>query len=140
MKNLEAFYPGCLASFRHCDGPTGHVEANYPLSDISTGSSGHGFSAALGLATLQKSNGLDTKVFVMAGDAETEEGMSYEARNLTQSLGMDNMIVSLDYNGFGIDGPITDVISSPYLNYWFAAGWNVIEVDGHNVLELNLRL
>jgi len=136
IAKLEAFYPTYLCRFRHCDGPTGHIEANYPLSDISTGSSGHGFSAALGLATLQKSNGLDTKVFVIAGDAETEEGMSFEARNLTQSLGIDNLIVSLDYNGFGIDGPITDVINAPYLNYWFATGWNIIEVDGHNIMEL----
>lgn len=136
IAKLDAFYPQCLARFRHCDGPTGHVEANYPLSDTSTGSSGHGFSAALGLATLQKSNGLDAKVFVLAGDAETEEGMSFEARNSIISLGMDNIIVSLDYNGFGIDGPITEVISAPYLNYWFAAGWNIVEVDGHNVTEL----
>jgi len=136
VEKLEGFYPPCLARFRHCDGPTGHVEANYPLSDASTGSSGHGFSAALGLAVLQKSNGLPVNVFVMAGDAETEEGMSFEARNLTVSLGIDNLIVSLDYNGFGIDGPISDVISAPYLNYWFAAGWNIIEVGGHNVMEL----
>ena len=136
IEKLDAFYPQCLVRFRHCDGPTGHVEANYPLSDISTGSSGHGFSAALGLATLQKSCGLDTKVFVIAGDAETEEGMSFEARNLTRSLGIDNLIISLDWNSFGIDGPISDVISAPYLNYWFATGWNIIEVDGHNVLEL----
>jgi len=136
IKKTEAFYPQCLSKFRRCDGPTGHVEANYPLSDASTGASGHGFSAALGLATLQKSNGLDTKVFVFAGDAETEEGMSYEARNSACALAADNMIVSLDWNGFGIDGPITDVMKAPYLNYWFGAGWNVIEVDGHNILEL----
>ena len=137
IAKLEGFYPPCLARFRRCDGPTGHVEANYPLSDASTGSSGHGFSAALGLAVLQKSNSLPVNVFVMAGDAETEEGMSFEARNSAVSLGADNLIVSLDYNGFGIDGPISDVISAPYLNYWFAAGWNIIEVDGHNVLELS---
>ncbi len=136
VKKLEAFYPPCLARFRHCDGPTGHVEANYPLSDASTGASGHGFSAALGLATLQKSNGLDTKVFVFAGDAETEEGMSFEFRNLACSLGMDNLVVSLDWNNFGIDGPITEVISAPYLNYWLSLGWNVIEVEGHNLTEL----
>jgi len=136
IKKTEAFYPQCLSKFRRCDGPTGHVEANYPLSDASTGASGHGFSAALGLATLQKSNGLDAKVFVFAGDAETEEGMSYEARNSACALGADNMIVSLDWNGFGIDGPVTDVMKAPYLNYWFATGWNVIEVDGHNVMEL----
>jgi transketolase len=137
IEKLEGFYPPCLARFRHCDGPTGHVEANYPLSDASTGSSGHGFSAALGLAILQKSNGLPVNVFVIAGDAETEEGMSFEARNSAVSMGADNLIVSLDYNGFGIDGPITDVISAPYLNYWFAAGWNIIEVSGHNVIELS---
>lgn len=136
IKKLDAFYPSCLVRFRHCGGPSGHVEANYPLSDMSTGSSGHGLSAALGLATLQKSNGLDTKVFVLAGDAETEEGMSYEARNLIQALGMDNLVVSLDLNKFGIDGPITEVINSPYLNHWFGSGWNIIEVDGHNVTEL----
>ncbi len=137
IKAIEAHYPCGLARFRHCDGPTGHVEAEYPLSDVSTGSSGHGFSAALGLATLLKTNGLDNlKVYVIAGDAETEEGISYEARNLTQSLGMDNIIVTLDLNTFGIDGPITEVISTPYINHWLAAGWNVIEADGHNILEL----
>ncbi len=128
--------PECLTRFRHCDGPTGHIEGRYALADISTGSSGHGFSASLGLALLHKSNGLDTKVYVIAGDAETEEGMSYEARNIINTLGIDNLIVSLDYNKFGIDGPISEVISAPYINHWFGPGWNIIEVDGHNVLEL----
>ncbi|OHA15426.1 MAG: hypothetical protein A3A10_02720 [Candidatus Tagabacteria bacterium RIFCSPLOWO2_01_FULL_42_9] len=128
--------PECLNRFRHCDGPTGHVEGNYALADASTGSSGHGFSCALGLALLHKSCGLDTKVYVIAGDAETEEGMSYEARNIINALGVDNIVVSLDYNGFGIDGPIAEVIGSPYINHWFSPGWNIIEVDGHNVSEL----
>ncbi len=128
--------PVCLDKFRRCDGPSGHVESRYPLADASTGSSGHGFSCALALAMLQKTNGLEGKVFVLAGDAETEEGISYEARNTIVSMGGDNIIVSLDWNGFGIDGPITDVISTPYLNHWLGLGWNVIEVDGHNVLEL----
>ncbi len=128
--------PVCLDRFRHCDGPSGHVESRYPLADACTGSSGHGFSVALALAMLQKTNGLDGKVFVLAGDAETEEGISYEARNSMVSMGADNVIVSLDLNGFGIDGPITEVIATPYLNHWFAFGWNIIEVDGHNPQEL----
>ena len=133
---LGGVLPTCLSRFRRCNGPSGHVESHYALADISTGSSGHGFSAALGLALLQKSCGLPPKVFVMAGDAETEEGISYEARNLANTLGADNVVVSLDFNGFGIDGPITEVIDTPYLNHWWGLGWNVIEVDGHNVLEL----
>jgi transketolase len=131
-----AVYPEQLARFRRFDGPSGHVESRYALADTSTGSSGHGFSAALGFAVLHRSCGLPAKVFVIAGDAETEEGMSYEARNLASNLGVQNLLVTLDYNNFGIDGPITDVLPSPYLNHWFAAGWNMIEVDGHNVREL----
>ena len=135
-EKLGAVLPGCLVRFRHCDGPAGHVESRYAFSDATTGSSGHGFSMAAGLALLQKSNGLDSKIWVIAGDAETEEGMSYEARNLINTLGLNNIIITLDYNHFGIDGPITEVVSTAYINHWFAMGWNVIEVDGHNILEL----
>ncbi|MDP2648115.1 MAG: 1-deoxy-D-xylulose-5-phosphate synthase N-terminal domain-containing protein, partial [Candidatus Yanofskybacteria bacterium] len=135
-KNIDAALPADLARFRHISGPPGHIESCCALADASTGSSGHGFSSALGIATLHKSCGLGTKVFVVAGDAETEEGMSYEARNLAVSMGMDNITVMLDWNGFGIDGPITEVISTPFINHWFGLGWNVIEVDGHNFTEL----
>ena len=131
-----AVYPEQLAHFRRFGGPSGHVESQYALADTSTGSSGHGFSAALGLALLHRSCGLGTRVFVIAGDAETEEGMSYEARNVASNLGVRNLVVTLDYNRFGIDGPISDVLPPPYVRHWLAHGWNMIEVDGHNVLEL----
>ena len=131
-----AVYPEQLAKFRTLGGPSGHVESCYALADTSTGSSGHGFSAGLGFAVLHRSCGLDTKAFVIAGDAETEEGMSYEARNVAAAVGAANLIVTLDYNGYGIDGPITDAMPCPYVSHWAAQGWNIIEVDGHNVLEL----
>ena len=131
-----AVYPEDLPRFRRLGGPAGHVESHYALADTSTGSSGHGFSAALGLALLHRSCGLPTKVFAIAGDAETEEGMSYEARNVASNLGIQNLIVTLDYNQFGIDGPIAEVLPFPYLNHWFAAGWNIIEAGGHSVREL----
>jgi transketolase len=129
-------YPEHLARFRRHGGPGGHVESENPLADASTGASGHGFSVGLGYAALHRSCGLPVKVFVLAGDAETEEGMSYEARNLASHLGMENLVVALDYNNFGIDGPITEVLPVPYISHWRAFGWNVIEVDGHNVIEL----
>lgn len=131
-----AVYPEDLTGFRRRGGPSGHVESHYALADTSTGSSGHGFSAALGLALLHRSCGLPTRVFVIAGDAETEEGMSYEARNVASNLGVENLVVALDYNGYGIDGPVAEVLPPPYLNHWLASGWNLIEVDGHNVREL----
>ena len=79
--------PEDLARFRRWGGPSGHVESEYALADTSTGSSGHGFSAGLGFAVLHRSCGLPTRAFVIAGDAETEEGMTYEARNVASALG-----------------------------------------------------
>lgn len=133
---VQPVFPEDLVRFRRADGPQGHVESHYPLADTTTGPSGHGLSAAGGIAIAHKSCGLDTKIFVLMGDAESEEGMSYEARNVLTSTNTDNLIVSLDYNHFGIDGPIEEVINSPYINHWMGMGWNVIEVNGHDVLEL----
>lgn len=129
-------YPEDLARFRRFGGPGGHVESHLALADASTGSSGHGFSMGLGLATVQSSCGLPGKVFVIAGDAESEEGMSYEARNLATTLGMKNLIVAMDYNHYGIDGPITEVLPVPYTSHWSAFGWNIVETGGHNWREL----
>ena len=133
---VKAVMPEDLLRFRHADGPQGHAEAQYPYSDFTTGPSGHGFCAAGGMAMAHASCGLDTKTWVFMGDAESEEGMTYEARNIIATNGLKNMIVSLDYNHFGIDDEIEKVISSPYINHWLGLGWNVIETNGHNVLEM----
>ncbi|MFA7244683.1 MAG: 1-deoxy-D-xylulose-5-phosphate synthase N-terminal domain-containing protein [Candidatus Magasanikbacteria bacterium] len=134
-KKLHAVLARDLAKFRRAGGLPGHAESYTPLSDISTGPSGHGFSAAGGLAITHKSAGTGSKVWVFMGDAESEEGMTYEARNLLHTVGADNMIVSLDYNNFGIDGDISEVLSNKYINNWLGLGWNVIEINGHNILE-----
>jgi len=134
-QKIHAILAQDLSKFRKGGGLPGHAESYTPLSDISTGPSGHGFSAAGGLAITHKSAGTGSKVWVFMGDAESEEGMTYEARNLLHTVGADNMIVSLDYNNFGIDGDITEVLSNKYINNWLGLGWNVIEINGHNILE-----
>ncbi len=93
-----------------------------PLDPKHPGRDRLAWSAGLGFAVLHRSCGLTTKTFVIAGDAESEEGMSYEARNLASTLAVRNLIVTLDYNHFGIDGPITEVLPSAYLNPWFSLG------------------
>lgn len=133
---VRPVFPEDLTQFRRPNGPQGHAESHYPLSDTSTGPSGHGLAAAGGIAIAHKSSGLDTKVFVLMGDAESEEGITYEARNVLTATGTDNLIVSLDFNHFGIDGPIEEATNSAYINHWLGLGWNVIETNGHNILEL----
>ena len=132
----HAVYPEDLALFRRWGGPSGHVESEYALADTSTGSSGHGFSAGLGFAVLHGTCGLPTRAYVIGGDAESEEGMTYEFRNVASTLGTRNLTVLMDYNRFGIDGSIFEAMPGPYLNHWFAQGWNIIEVDGQNPREL----
>ncbi|TAN32515.1 hypothetical protein EPN28_04695 [Patescibacteria group bacterium] len=133
---VGAVFPEDLASFRQTHGLPGHAESVYPLVDVSTASSGHGLSAAVGIAMAHKSSGLDTKIWVLMGDAETEEGISYEARNVAAASGLNNVIVSLDYNGFGIDGPITEAMVSSPGAQWSALGWNVLIADGHDFSAL----
>ncbi|MFA7653469.1 MAG: thiamine pyrophosphate-dependent enzyme [Candidatus Magasanikbacteria bacterium] len=133
---LRAVFPEDLVRFRRPDGPQGHIENYYPLSDVATGPSGHGLSAAGGMAIVHRSCGLPMKTWVFMGDAESEEGMTYEARNVLSASGIDNIIVTLDYNHFGIDGPIEEAMDGNYLAHWQGMGWNVIEVSGHNPLEL----
>ena len=135
-EKIKAVLARDLLRFRRLDGPQGHIENYYPLSDVATGPSGHGLSAAGGMALLHSSCGLPFKTWVFMGDAESEEGMTYEARNMLSAVGAKNLIVSLDYNHFGIDGPIEEVVNTNYLNHWRGLGWNVLEVNGHNVLEL----
>lgn len=133
---LKNIFPEDLPSFRKIDGPAGHVESHTPYSDFSAGPSGHGFCAAGGMAIVHKSSGLNTAVYVFMGDAESEEGMTYEARNVLASTNTDNLVVTLDYNGFGLDGPINEVLGSSYIDQWLSLNWNVIEVNGHNLGEL----
>ncbi|OGY88301.1 MAG: hypothetical protein A2319_03895 [Candidatus Kerfeldbacteria bacterium RIFOXYB2_FULL_38_14] len=136
-KDLHAVEAMDLLRFRHFDGPQGHAESIYPLADLCTGASGHGISGAAGLATLYSSCGLkEMKTYVFMGDAECEEGISYEARNIINTLGLKNLVVFLDRNHFGIDGNTDEVVITSYADQWRALGWNVIECDGHNVLAV----
>ncbi len=134
--SINCVLPEHLGSFRQFNGLPGHAENTYPFCDYSTGPSGHGFSAGGGIAMSHRASGLPTKVWVFMGDAESEEGITYEARNILSANAVSNIIVTLDYNNFGIDGPVGEIMPEQYLNYWLGFGWNVIEVDGHDINEL----
>ena len=123
-----ALLPEDLARFRTLGGPSGHVESKYAYADQSTGSSGHGLSAALGLAMLHKSCGLPTKVWCIMGDAETEEGMTYEARNIASTNQISNLVVLLDNNSYGIDGNISQIFATPIADHWKMMGWDNIRI------------
>ena len=113
----------------------GHPSMHHlPGLEMSTGSLGQGFSAAVGMALAAKMDHADWRVFAILGDGEIQEGEVWEAAMLASNHGLNNLVICVDNNNLQIDGAITDV-NSPYpIDEKFRAfRWHVIGVDdGHD--------
>lgn len=108
-----------------------------PGVDMSTGSLGQGISAAVGMAMAGKVDKKDYRVYGILGDGEIEEGQVWEACMAAAHYKLDNLTMFLDHNGLQIDGKITDVMSPESVTEKFKAfGWKVIEVNGHDYVQI----
>ncbi len=116
----------------------GHPEMKgIPGVDMSTGSLGLGFSAAVGMALSGKHYGDPYRVYTILGDGETQEGQVWEAAMFASHYKLDNLVAILDLNGLQIDGDITEVMNpTPHDEKFIAFGWNVITIDGHDFTEI----
>ena len=108
-----------------------------PGVDMSTGSLGLGFSAAVGMALSGKHYNDGYRVYTILGDGETQEGQVWEAAMFAAHYKLDNLVAILDLNGLQIDGDITAVMNpTPHDEKFLAFGWNVIVIDAHNFSEI----
>lgn len=108
-----------------------------PGVEVSAGSLGQGLSIAVGIALGAKINSEDYRVFCMMGDGEIQEGQIWEAAMSAGHYKLDNLCGILDFNGVQIDGRVEEVMNiNPCKDKWMAFNWNVIEVDGHDVIEV----
>jgi transketolase len=102
---------------------------------------GQGLSVAIGTANAKKLNNDKSLVFTLHGDGELQEGQIWEALMYAAANKVDNLIATIDYNGRQIDGDVDDVLSLGNLHAKFTAfGWEVLEMDGHNIDELKATL
>ena len=128
-----------LDSFRKIDSrlqghPTNHD--NLPGINISSGSLGQGVSVGLGIALSKKLNNDDSIVYVLTGDGELQEGQNWEAFMFAAAKKVDNIIVTVDYNGQQIDGSTKDVLDIGDLKSKFESfGWKVLELENGNSLD-----
>lgn len=113
----------------------GHADMiKTPGVDMTVGSLGQGFSAGIGMALSAKLRQKDYHVYVIVGDGEAQEGAIWEAAMSGAKWQLDNMTVFLDNNGIQNDTFVCDVMPvEPMAEKWRAFGWNVIEIDGHNM-------
>ena len=113
----------------------GHPSMTHtPGVDMSTGSLGQGLSAANGMAFVGKMDHKDYRVYVILGCGETQSGQIWEAAMASAHFKLDNLTAFLDYNKLQIDGPTNEVMKiEPVYDKWTSFGWNVLEIDGHDI-------
>ena len=114
-----------------------HPEHVTPGVDFSTGSLGHGLAIGTGAALAARIEGCSRRVFVLISDAECNEGSIWESVMLAAHHRLANLIAIIDLNSQQAFGYTDEVLNlSPMREKWEAFGWNVHEVDGHNVAEM----
>ncbi|MCI8396682.1 MAG: transketolase [Clostridia bacterium] len=117
---------------------SGHPDMKkVPGVDASTGSLGQGLSIANGMALSSKINSKGIRVYCLLGDGEIQEGQIWEAAMTSSHYKLDNLCVIVDNNNLQIDGEI-DKVMSPYpIDEKFKSfGFNVINIDGHNMEQI----
>jgi transketolase len=116
----------------------GHPDARVtPGVSMSSGSLGQGLSVANGMALGARLDGRPSRVYVILGDGEVQEGQVWEAAMTAAHYRLDNLCAIVDHNGLQIDGPVREVKDiEPLPEKWRAFGWHAIEIDGHSFAEI----
>jgi transketolase len=141
-----------IKNFRQLHSMTpGHPEFGYtPGLEVTTGPLGQGVGNSVGMAlaykllqkkfNTQQHEIFTNKVFCLAGDGCIMEGISSEASQLAGHLGLDNLILLYDANQICLDGPLSETCSEDTLTRYRGYGWEVYEVDGHDLDQIEAKL
>lgn len=120
---------------------SGHVSHHLPGVDFSTGSLGHGLSAAAGMAYALKKDRKKGRVFAVLGDGECDEGSVWEAVLFAYHFRLNNLVTIVDHNHMqSLDFQENTLEIENFGSKWRAFGWNVLEIDGNNHRELKEAL
>ncbi len=107
----------------------GHPDVTIvPGAEASTGSLGHGFPMAVGLALGLRIRGMSNRVFCLMGDGECHEGTIWEAANVANNMQLGNLCAIVDWNGSAAQLMPRDDLPSK----WRAFGFQTVEADGHS--------
>ena len=119
----------------------GHPHLGTPGIEAGTGSLGQGLSLGSGMALGLKMDKKPNRVYVLVGDGETDEGQIWEAAMSSSAKNLSNLCAIIDNNGLQATGAIKDRLpNEPMADKWRAFGWNVIQIDGHNMEEILIAL
>ncbi|MGW6983966.1 transketolase [Streptomyces sp. NPDC054932] len=112
----------------------GHPLRRLPGVEFPSGSLGHGLSLGVGSAVAARRQGRPSRVFVLMGDGEIQEGSVWEAAMSAAHLRLDNLVGIVDRNRLQITGHTEERMGlEPLADKWRSFGWDTIEVDGHDL-------
>jgi transketolase len=119
----------------------GHPTPENPWVPVATGSLGQGLAAANGMALADRMDGVQARIFCLLGDGECSEGAVWEAAQFAADQALERVVAIVDVNGLEQSGPApygkdTSVLASRFR----AFGWQVLEVDGHDLGAVVLAL
>jgi transketolase len=119
-----------------------HCDRNLtPGIDMTAGSLGQGFSAALGIALGLRMDKKPCRVYTIIGDGESDEGQIWEGALFAASQKLSNLIAFTDYNKQQLDGYTKDIIDLGDLAAkWASFGWFTQDVDGHDIAALDAAI
>lgn len=111
---------------------------NNPYVEVSTGSLGHGMPVACGMAAaLRLKRNYLSRVYTVMGDGEQSEGSIWEAAMNAAHYQLGNLVGIVDHNGLEADGSINNITGlGDIAEKYRAFGWNVMELDGNNMVEI----
>ena len=116
---------------------SGHGHPKTPGIEIASGSLGQGLSVAHGIALGTRLGELDSKVYVILGDGEIQEGQIWEAAMSASKFKTNNLIAIVDYNKVAQDNITKDLKDiEPIEAKWESFGWDVHRINGHNMSEI----
>ncbi len=120
----------------------GHTDRNLtPGVEMSAGSLGQGLSFGAGIALAARMDNKPHKVFVLVGDGESQEGQVWEAAMAAAHFKLDNLICIVDHNQLQLDGRVAEIMNiEPLPDKWRSFGWHTMEVNGHNLADLERTL
>ncbi|OGI07017.1 MAG: transketolase [Candidatus Margulisbacteria bacterium GWF2_35_9] len=119
-------------------GLQGHPDKRrLPGIEMSTGSLGQGLSIMVGISMGLKLDKKPNRVFGVLGDGECQEGQVWEAAMSAAHYNCSNLTIFIDKNNLQIDGTTDEIMSIDPIGKKFESfGWNVLTIDGHNILEI----
>lgn len=108
-----------------------------PGVETSSGPLGQGLSIANGMALANRMKKINSRVYCLVGDGEIQEGQIWEAAMTSSHYGLDNVALIVSWNNIQIEGNVTEVMNiEPIAEKFRSFGWNTLEIDGHNIEEV----